>query len=70
MLVKVLNISERSQIGPTGQITQVLVVRYMVGSTGPFTLITSSADIGSGAALQQMQAFAAQLGTLPIANNQ
>lgn len=69
MPVKVVNVSERSQLGANGTITQVLVLKYMVGSTGPFTLITNAAELANGTALTKMNAFAATVGSLPIQNN-
>lgn len=56
---------ETTSLDRGGHLVKKLNVTYMVGSLGPFTLVTTQADLQSGAALQEMQKFAVTLGTLP-----
>lgn len=67
MGVKILGVTESRGIDSAGRVTKGLVVTYKVDTLGPFTLNTTQADLQSGKALQEMQAFAATLGTLPMA---
>jgi len=67
MTPRVTGIRETRVVGPNGQITTAIVITYMVGTYGPFTLTTNQQDIDSGAANAAMQKFAATLGTLPTA---
>lgn len=63
--VKVVNITEGKTLGPGNTLQNNVILKYMVGGSGPFTLITTESEIQSGAALQKMQAFANTLGNLP-----
>lgn len=65
MQPKVTNVREQNAIGPNNQPTKVIVITYYVGTNGPFTLTTNSADISSGAAALAMQQFAQSLLNLP-----
>lgn len=65
----VTGVTERNVLAPNGNVSKQVVLTYRVGTYGPFTLVTSAQDIASGAALQQMNQFAASLGTLPIATS-
>lgn len=62
----VQKISQQNSLSAGGQIVPSIVISYTVGSHGPFTLVTTQADISSGKAKQQMQAFATSLATLPM----
>jgi hypothetical protein len=62
---KVVNVREQNTIGQNGQIIKAVVLTYMVGTQGPFTLITNQADLQSGAAATAMQNFANTLALLP-----
>jgi len=70
MDVKVVSVGEGRVLGQNNTISTVIVVKYMVGSLGPFTLQTTQAELNNGKAAQAMQAFAATLGTLPGVNSQ
>lgn len=61
----VTGVSERNVLAPNGIVSKQIVLTYKVGTYGPFTLITSQADIASGKALQDMQQVASSLATLP-----
>lgn len=65
MQPKITNVSERNTLGRNNVITKALVITYMVGDFGPFTLVTNQQDLNSGAALLAMQQFAATLANLP-----
>ncbi|HLJ76889.1 MAG TPA: hypothetical protein VKT75_05725 [Acidobacteriaceae bacterium] len=65
MTPRVTGIRETRAVGQNGQITTAIVITYMVGTYGPFTLTTTQQEIDSGAAQQAMQKFASTLGTLP-----
>lgn len=67
MQPRVTNVREQNTLGNNGQITRIVVVTYMVGTFGPFTLYTNQADLQTGKAQQEMQTFANTLGTLPTA---
>jgi len=62
---QVIAVQEARKIDALGRPTKAIVVTYKVGPYGPFTLETNQIDLQSGAAMQQMQAFAATLGNLP-----
>jgi ribosomal protein S8E len=61
----VTRISERNTLGQNNVITKALVIEYMVGTHGPFTLVTNQQDLNNGAAKAQMVAFAQTLASLP-----
>jgi len=63
---QVIGVQEARAIDAVGRPTKSIVVTYKVGPYGPFTLNTTQIDLQSGAAMQQMQAFAATLANLPI----
>lgn len=65
MPIKVISVQEGKQLDQRGNVSTILLVKYMVGSHGPFTLQTSQTDINNGTANQQMQAFANTLASLP-----
>lgn len=65
MTPTVTGVSERKTLDTRGAISSALVITYMVGDLGPFTLVTTQTDLASGKANQDMQAFASSLGTLP-----
>jgi hypothetical protein len=67
MQPRVVNVREQNSLGANGRVTKVVVLTYYVGTYGPFTLVTNQTDLASGAATQQMQAFANTLATLPVA---
>lgn len=67
MQPRVTSVREQNSLGTNAQVVKVIVLTYYVGTYGPFTLITSQAEISSGAAVQRMQDFANTLGTLPVA---
>lgn len=62
-------VTERNVLQPNGIVSKAVVLTYKVGTYGPFTLITSQADIASGKAVQDMQAVASSLATLPTATS-
>jgi hypothetical protein len=64
-----VNVREQNALGPNGRVQKAIVITYKVGDHGPFTLVTNQADIASGKAQQQMNAFAATLATLPDAGS-
>jgi hypothetical protein len=65
MDVKVIGVREQNTLNPAGGITKVIVLTYMVGTQGPFTLLTTQTDLNSGAANTAMQNFANTLALLP-----
>lgn len=65
MTPKVVNVREQNSLGANGQVVRVVVLTYMVGTQGPFTLITNQNDLQSGAAATAMQNFANTLALLP-----
>lgn len=65
----VINVSERNVLAPNGVVSKAVALTYKVGTYGPFTLVTTQADIASGKAAQEMQQFAASLATLPTATS-
>jgi hypothetical protein len=65
MGVKVVSVKEQNTIGANGQITKAVVLTYMVGTQGPFTLVTNQTDLQSGAAALAMTNFANTLALLP-----
>lgn len=65
MTPKVVSVREQNSIGQNGQVQKVVVLTYMVGTHGPFTLITNQTDLQSGAAAQAMQNFANTINLLP-----
>ena len=65
MDVKVVGVREQNTLNRAGQIQKALVLTYNVGTQGPFTLITTQADLQSGAAQTAMQNFANTLQLLP-----
>lgn len=67
MTPKIIAVKEQRALDPGGAVRMVLAVSYVVGNNGPFTLLTTWADLQSGAALQQMQQAAATLSALPTA---
>lgn len=67
MTPRVIGVRENRTVNPNGTIGAAIVITYMVGTYGPFTLTTTQQDIDSGAANQALQKFAATLGTLPAA---
>lgn len=60
----IVSATEQNTIGPNRQIVKAVVLRYTVGDYGPFTLVTTQADIQSGVAMQSMQTFANSLALL------
>jgi hypothetical protein len=65
MSVIVTKVGEASALDQAGKIVKAVVLTYKVGDHGPFTLNTTQADLLSGVARAQMEAFAASLATLP-----
>jgi hypothetical protein len=61
----VTSVKESQAVGPDRRLKSVVVVSYMVGNDGPFTLTTTQAELANGIAQQQMNAFAATLSSLP-----
>jgi hypothetical protein len=62
---QITGVRETQTIGPNRQLQQAVILSYMVGSDGPFTLLTNQQEINNGLALQKLQAFANSLSTLP-----
>lgn len=65
MVPKVISIKQQRALDPGGAVRMVIAVDYTVGTFGPFTLLTTWADLQSGAAQLQMQQAAATLNALP-----
>jgi hypothetical protein len=65
MLVRVIKVGEASALDQAGKLVKAVVLSYMVGDQGPFTLNTTQADLLSGVAKTQMEQFAATLALLP-----
>lgn len=63
--VVVTGVSEQNTIGPDRKTIKAVILRYTVDGDGPFTLVTTQADIAAGVANTSMQTFANALGTLP-----
>jgi hypothetical protein len=61
----VTNVAEKNTLGANRQLQKSIVLTYMVGSFGPFTLVTTQADLQSGVAAASMQQFANTLNALP-----
>lgn len=64
MPIKILKVRENAELGVLGDTTKTLLVQYMAGTHGPFTLITCQKDVDSGIAGQQMRDFAASIDRL------
>lgn len=65
----VTSVREQNTLGKNGQIQKSIILTYTVGPHGPFTLITTAADIANKTAQKQMQDFANTLATLPISTS-
>lgn len=61
----VVSVTEQNTIGPDRKLVKAVVLRYTVDGDGPFTLVTTQADIASGVAKAAMQTFANSLANLP-----
>jgi hypothetical protein len=68
MNVKVIGVKEGRGLSPNGQVQKVIILTYMVGTQGPFTLTTNEADISGGKAKTAMETFARSIINLPGAN--
>lgn len=62
--IKVISTKEVKSLNASKQVISAVQLTYMVGQLGPFTLVTTWADIQNGNAQQQMQQRATALATL------
>jgi hypothetical protein len=63
---QITGIRETQTIGPDRKLQQGIILTYMVGTDGPFTLTTNQNEISSGIAKQKMQLFANSLDALRL----
>lgn len=61
----ITNVQERNTLTPGNQLAKALVITYMVGTYGPFTLVTTQEELQSGVAAQKMSQLASTLSALP-----
>jgi len=61
----IISAKEGTAIGPDRRIQQTVILTYMVGSDGPFTLTTNQQELSDGTAMRKMQLFANTLAALP-----
>ena len=66
MTPNTIGVRETNVAGKDGRLQRAIIITYMVGAYGPFTLQTTQQEIDSGAAQAALQKFAATLGTLPV----
>lgn len=63
----VIKVTESNSIDNRGTVSKVVNIQYTIGSSGPFTLSVTPAEIANGEATRRMNEFAAQLNSLPLA---
>jgi hypothetical protein len=62
---KIVSVKESRALAANGAVQTVLNMQWTAGTFGPFTLITTWADLNNGAAMQTIQLAAAKLQALP-----
>lgn len=63
---KVTRVRASPQLLPDGAVQSRMLVEYMVGTHGPFTLTLLAAEFTAARAQQEMEKVAAEIRQLPI----